>query len=100
MEPSFLEKITLEIPQRQGENECGQIFVDQEFRRTPPRIFPSRKRNFNEILCEDSNSKKVHGMPGVRLQQENFQFYLNSFILLACNLFRFCGSVEFFRFPR
>ena len=78
MEPSFLEKITLEIPQRQCENEkCEQIFVDQEFR-TPTRIFPSRKRNFNEILCEDSNSKKVHGMPGVRLQQENFQFYLNS----------------------
>ena len=80
MEPSYLEKITLEIPQRQCENEkCGQIFVDQEFRKisTPPRIFPSRKRNFNEIFCEDINSKKVHGMPGVRLQQENFQFYLN-----------------------
>ena len=102
MEPSFLEKIILEIPQRQCENEkCEQIFVDQEFR-TPTRIFPSRKRNFNEILCEDSNSKKVHGMPGVRLQQENFQFYLHwihSFILLTCNLFRFCGSVDFFRFP-
>ena len=75
MEPSFLEKITLEIPQRDCEPEkCGQIFVGQEVR-SSSRIFPSRKRNFNEILCEDRNSKKVHGMPGVRLQQENFQFF-------------------------
>ena len=81
MEPSFLEKITLEIPQRETER-CldGQIFVDQEVR-ISSRIFPSRKRNFSEILCEDRNSKKVHGMPGVRLQQENFQLKKKSSIV-------------------
>ena len=78
MEPSFLEKITLEIPRTQCDfDKCvGEIprnSVEQEFRSS--RIFQSRKRNFNEIFCEDRSSKKVHGMPGVRLQQEKFQFY-------------------------
>ena len=65
---SFLEKITLEIPTRQFDNEnCvgGEHFTEP----TPAKIFQSRKRNFNEHLSEERNSKKVHGMPGVRLQQ-------------------------------
>ena len=68
----FLEKITLEIPPTQDDSQkCGggQKIMEQ----SPPRIFQSRKRNFNEILFEDRISKKVHGMPGVRLQQEIFQ---------------------------
>ena len=73
----FLEKITLEIPSTQNENEkCGgeQKIMEQ----SPPRIFQSRKRNFNEILFEDRISKKVHGMPGVRLQQEIFSIMIAS----------------------
>ena len=76
---TFLEKITLEIPQNcVGEEKIcvgGQDFTEQS--PSPPRIFQSRKRNFDEIFGEDRNSKKVHGMPGVRLQQENFQFYFH-----------------------
>ena len=69
---TFLEKIKLEIPPRHNDNEK---YMDGENTMESTGIrLQSRKRNFNEILFDDTISKKVHGMPGVRLQQENFQF--------------------------
>jgi len=77
MDP-FLEKIILNLPREEssmdgnlgGTNiEPMKTLKNERLKMEFSRNFTSRKRNYNEDLWDEKNSKKVHAMPGVRLSQ-------------------------------